>query len=211
MPDFIEWYEKPGKGQDVYVVAGGSSLIDFDFKKLNGKNIIGVNYVYRKVFCKYSVICDLTTPCSQAAEFRQTLTPELERYTAQGGRVLSFPFSRGERCPSWLYITPPETTRHCKDYSGSGSCAIYVALLLGYKRIILLGFDGKVSRGINDWYHGSDGMSEQEMNKDLQGRNKFIETVLYNDWREKWSEVEIINCNQDSALVKFPKCAFEDI
>jgi hypothetical protein len=83
---------------------------------------------------------------------------------------------------------------------------VNLAVLLGAKRILLLGYDMKF---------GPNG--ERHWHKDHAGRNP-AEAQLQ-EWREKFATmvpdlakagVEVINCSRDTALDMFPKLKLEE-
>lgn len=89
--------------------------------------------------------------------------------------------------------------------SNSGAAAINLAALLGAEKIILLGFDMKLSSdGENNWheYHKTPTLRPEF--------GKFINRFRYVDEGCKESRIKVINANPDSALPYFPKMSIED-
>ena len=54
-PEFIR---NKFEGEEVHVVASGPSLVGFDYKRLNGKNVIAVNHAFKKVRHSFCIFTD---------------------------------------------------------------------------------------------------------------------------------------------------------
>jgi len=104
-----------------------------------------------------------------------------------------------------LTLDIPNTV--CWNYN-SGAAAINLAVLLGAKRILLLGFDMKLDESNNQHFH-------KEYQTDLQKTKELFALHLkpfpqIQKDAEK-AGIEIINCNPNSAIECFRKANIRDV
>lgn len=191
-------------GEDVYIIGGGPSLKGFNWDWLKGRRTIGCN----AAFFKGPDICSL---CFFADEkFYRTYDTMLERYVAQGGRAVT----NCEYVPTYLQwlmsfnrhmsIMTADGNSLLHGYGGnSGSAAIHLALLMGARRVFLLGFDGQLGRGGEANWHdkGCD-----KPNAQVYKRFDEVFEIIERQYPITFPGTEIINCNPDSAITRFPKC-----
>lgn len=146
-----EWLEsEPWKDQSAYIIGGGSSLRNFDWKKLKSENTIGCNDAYKlsKSVCKVCIFGDLSW-------FRKH-KPRLEKFKAPivsnacglaPGNIDSVP---------WVHYMPRRSNGLWKDALGwngnTGASALNLALILGAKTVYLLGFDMGIRKGKTNWH-----------------------------------------------------------
>jgi len=193
--------EKVWEDQDVYIIGGGNSLKHFDFSLLHNKCTVGCNDAY-----KHGVITSKVCIFGDTRWFN-THKDELDKY---GGPVFtSTPALSKSRIP-WLWTLPRKTVGCHKDALGwnfnTGACATNLAVLLGAKKVYLLGFDMQLIEGESNWHHNS-------LNKpDADIYPKFIEgfVALKKDMDKMCPEVEVINITDDSALDLYPKIGVTD-
>ena len=200
MPNWIP--KKQWKDRDVYIIGGGPSLEGFDWELLREEYTIGCNSAFRLGYpiCNMCIFGD--------AKFWDAYQEELLNFT---GPVFTNCATVITRAPQWLYTSPRKNNGLFTDALGwagnTGSSAINLAIQLGAKRVLLLGFDMALNEeGQNNWHkYGLDNVGEAQFTR---FKNGFKGVVA--DWKEKFSEVEIINLNPQSALTGFPKMSFED-
>ena len=129
----------------------------------------------------------------------------------KGAVFTSCPQLAKSRVP-WLWFLPRESLGLHHQSLGwnanTGATAVNLALLLGAKRIFLLGFDMKLSKdGKANWHQNT-------LDKPDSGiyETKFIPGFerLQKDLEKKFPGKEIINITDDSALNLFPKVKVND-
>jgi len=192
------------KGQDAFIVGGGSSLRDFVWDKLKGKNTIGCNDAFR-LGGEVIRVCLF----GDASWFHRTKW-ELEKFH---GRVISCAPSLVHLGLPWVFKM--SRVRDRLQVSGptlawnysTGAAALNLAVLLGAVRIFLLGFDMK---------RGEDGKSHWHPH-----RHKPTEDVSFARFQKGFKclaaslaslrpDVEILNVTDGtSKLTVFPAITFE--
>lgn len=149
------------EGQDVFVLGGGPSLRDFDFSRLSGKTVLGCNEAYTLGYPTVTAIF-----FSDAKWFVRR-NRELEEYTSKGGFLVTHDEPLRNHNLPWLKVLcrldgelrGMRTMKNGQVGHGigfghnSGSSSINLALLLGARRVYLLGFDMKQSGDRkNNWH-----------------------------------------------------------
>lgn len=141
------------QGQPAYLIGGGSSLKQFDFQTLKGKNTIGANYAFRLGADVIPWMCFSDTGWFNGAKF------ELERYAEAGGNVVSCATSLGHLNIPWI-----KKMQRVRDgllfangaigwnYS-TGAMMINLAMYLGSDQIFLLGYDMARKEGVSHWHN----------------------------------------------------------
>lgn len=199
------------KDQRCFILGGGESLKNFDFSKLKGELVIGVNRAYELMDCMVNFAMDYN----------------LHGWITKGrlGKKAKEKFEDYEGYPVWLdavgYDYPkgifilnksnsPAFSYSMKEGIGggtnSGFGALNLAVCLGASPIYLLGFDMKGKDGRQSWWH--DGYPDK--------RSDDIYGMFINDFKRVASELmkrgtQIINLNADSELKCFEFGRFEDI
>jgi len=195
MPKWIP--EKKWEGQDVFIIGGGNSLEQFDWNLLKDENTIGCNDAFKHgaEICKICVFGDI--------RWFQFFKNELARYK---GIVFTNSHHLQKTNLSWLWTMPRKGTGLHKDFLGwnsnTGAVAINLAILLGAKRIFLLGFDMHLSKDSKSNWHRNrlDKPNKSIYAKFLRGFGK-----LAADLKTKFPDVEVINVTDNSSLDLFPK------
>jgi len=195
MPVWIP--EAKWKDKDVFIIGGGASLEKFDWKLLENELTIGCNSAFEKgeKICKICVFGD--------AKFFRAYQKELQKYK---GVVFTNASQYYRNKISWLWVLPRKArglgVNHLGWNMNTGAVAVNLALILGAKRVFLLGFDMHLSKEGKSNYH----------NKGLDKPNKkvyerFIRgfTDLSIDMKKVFPDREIINITDDSNLDLFPK------
>lgn len=199
--------------QDVFIVGGGTSLSDFDFDRLRGKNTIGTNYACRlgKELCNVVFFSDYDRTKSNC--FFEEEYDTLENH---GGLILTHNSAIQCRTEPWLMWYPRKLYGLYRDAIGynwsSGASAINVALILGAKRVFLLGIDCNAPDGKSvDWYTENHLYMPNAPHHRAEVFNQFIEGFSrIKQTLPIFPNTEIINLNPESALEVFPKAFPED-
>jgi hypothetical protein len=197
MPHWIP--DQRWAGRDVYVIGGGPSLREFDFTRLRGQATLGCNASYRLGpelcnVCLFSDIPFFEKHYMGLAHFKGTVVthnPDL-RTCAE----------------SWLKYVVREDQGVHPDKIGyntcSGAAAITLALLMGAKRVMLLGFDCKPGPEHTikpNWYDNRiEAPSVEVFGKFEEGFRNIAQ-----EYRNVFPDTEIINLGPDSALTVFKR------
>lgn len=189
--------EEKWKDEDVFVIGGGDSLRTFDWSLLKGRSTIGCNaaFLLGEEICKICVFGD--------SKWFEKFKPELQKFK---NAVFTNHPSLLKSKIGWLWTMERKTRGLHTDALGwngnTGAVAINLGLILGAKRIYLLGFDMKLSKdGKSNWH-------DRSMDKpNGQVYRRFIADFYYVavDLLKKFPGREIINVTDDSGLDMFPK------
>jgi hypothetical protein len=164
-------------GHDVYIIGGGPSLENFDWNLLKGKKTIGCNNAYQLGFdvCKICIFGD--------RKWYLHHKKDLASYT--GVVYGAEPSLKSQSLGSEVKMLKRYAKGICEDGVGwngnTGYAAINLAILLGAKRIYLLGFDMKRTPERSNWH-----INTLDKNPDSVYR-KFIDWAKYvkQDWETK--------------------------
>lgn len=200
MPRWIP--EEIWKNQDVFIIGGGHSLEHFDWKLLENENTIGCNDAFKhgKEICKVCIFGDI----KWFASFER----DLSRYK---GTVFTNCLQLQKTKLPWLWTMPRKGSGLYEDALGwngnTGAEAINLALLLGAKRVYLLGFDMHLSKdGKSNWHHNRLNKPDKDVyTKFLKGFKKLVI-----DLGKKFPGVQIINVTDDSDLNLFSKIGVDE-
>jgi len=181
----------------VYIIGGGPSIQDTDLAPLYNKPCIGVNCAFNLgTWIDIIFFGDCRTYNWQEDKFEQW-----------PNRLITKCASLKDH-PKIEYI--PECEKHsiclnhkaiawpCGKGANSGAAAINLAIHLGAKKIVLVGFDMK-KQGDKHNFH------------DLYKKHHTPKDDVYNKFQKhflniaKETNIEIINANPNSALKAFPK------
>ena len=194
------WIPKPDwAGADAYIIGGGPSLAGFDFSQLRNRHTIGINDAFRLgvSVCKICFFSD--------EEWFSRSEQALLMYR---GRVVSHCDHASVLNADRVDTMPRVMDRLNEDHSGlafcgsSGPGAVNLALLLGAKRVMLLGFDCTKSRtGETHWHHHNvEPPANDIYPKFIAGWREVAKSLP-----ERFPGREIINLNPNSAIDCFPK------
>lgn len=186
-------------GRDVFIIGGGPSLRGFDFERLRGQATIGCNSAFRlgQALCNVCFFSDL-------AWFEKNYA-DLERFR---GDVVTHCEELTSAEESWLKRMRREHYGLHHDalgYGGNSGCsAINLALIMGAKRVFLLGMDckpGPNHRSQPNWHNHHIEIVHPEVFL------KFDEgfRAVARDLPRKFPNAEIINLGPDSALDCFKR------
>jgi len=189
------------KDQDVFIIGGGTSLRTFDWKLLEDKWTIGCNSAFSlgEKICKVCIFGD--------ARWFDIYKHELVKYK---GTVFTNSNQLLRTKISWLWTMSRQAKGLHHNALGwnknTGASAINLALLLGAKRIYLLGYDMYLSQqGQPNWHDRLIHKPNEENYPKFVDNYKFV----VRDLEKKWPKVEVINITDNSALNCFPKVGID--
>lgn len=206
------------KGKSCFIIAGGSSLKNFDFAKLEGKLSIGIN----KAFLCFNPTINYSMDSDFYDGIWNTRYDQMEGCNVKNKWLNSSSIK--------IFLTPMEFKQFNKDvylirrvwrpsvnrdnldngiYGGRNSAvgAINLAIALGATQINLLGYDMQaVSQ--SHWHNGYPNRNIEEFNIKLQEYKQEIEQLA-----PLWNATGnvIMNLNTESALNCFTKGDLETI
>lgn len=139
-----EWIPEPiWKGEDVFIIGGGSSLRNFDWSLLKKEHTIGCNQAFRlgPEVCDICIFCDMKF-LYRHNNPRRGFFDELAKFP---NPVVTNHNQLLKRKIPWLKSIPRKVKGMGKTSLGynrnTGSAAINLALIMGAKNVFLLGFD----------------------------------------------------------------------
>lgn len=196
---------KEWEGQDAYSIGGGSSLANFDFSKLRGRNCIGCNDAFH-------LGLDIVKVCAfgDHSWFHKNFS-ELEQF--KGKVVTNAPHLLDYNTVSWLLRMKRQ--KHgiadgdslAWNYS-TGAMAINLAISMGASRIFLLGYDLCFNKdGISHWHsYVNRPTTTHAYNRFLEGFRKLAAEL------PRYPNVRVINVTDGTSLLDcFPCATFDDI
>ena len=186
------------KDETVYIVGGGPSLKDFDWKRLKGKKVIAINRAFQ-------VLPDADVLYWTDSRFWKWYNQEIKQF--KGFKYTCRPYSPEQQDVILLKAinTKPLSLdlAHISHGNNSGYGAINLAVLLGAKKIYLLGYD-MASKDANTHWH--DGYSTKHNHtiyvKMMAAFNKIAPELAKNN-------ITVYNANVKSQLTVFEKCSIE--
>jgi len=198
----MRWKPNPiWKDTDAIIIGGGRSLIGFDWSQLRDVHTVGCNSAFRLGVD----VCEVC--CFGDQKFYNTYASEMGNY--EGEWVTNTPGLLPSKC-EWLHTMPR------LDYglgheelawnNSTGALAVNVALLLGAKRIGLLGMDMKSNCSYSQNWHefGLDNGQRGLYEKFTTGFTRLSAALS-----EEFPDREIVNCGPDSALDVFPRMSLD--
>lgn len=190
--------------KQIIIVAGGPSLLGFDWDSLKNKNVMCINRSYEKCpNAKYLFFVDErfwtvhregllahSAPHKITARRKPMRIeyPEcIEQYTFSGMQGFD------------------ERDGYLRTGNNSGYAALSLAIKLGYRDIFLLGYDMKFSSGLSHWHSGHIGRrGEKLVNKEDTLTTKMLPFFQeLHDATKHIPDLRIINTNRDSAITCF--------
>ena len=213
------------KNKEIYIIGGGSSLKGFDFNQLKDLDTIAVNMAALDVpdptYCitgDSNIFRKLQEGFFESVETTWVVTIDTNH------PVMKFKDGRIEHIHSNFVYNPFCVNmlipyKRCdgigfsfKDFrSGfnSGFCAFQLAVLLGYKKIHLLGFDmrkNEQTTHYHNWYKGKSTISKTAFVKFYDNFVLALQII-----KEK-TDVKVVSCSKISRLNKhIPYCPLESI
>lgn len=203
MPHWVpnqEW-----KDEDVYIIGGGVSLESFDWELIKGKRTIGCNsaYILGHEICNILVFGDVLW----WEKIGRKGTQEF------GGIVVGCVMgAKNLTREPWLLTMPRHGvlgfgTKALGFFGNTGGLAINLALILGAKRVFLLGFDMHLSENRKANWHD---VRYEPARADVYKRfcNEFRRAA--GSLEKVFPGREIWNVTDDSDLNEFPKVSIAE-
>ena len=223
------------EGGDVFIIGGGPS-VPFQFgvpedvyqdvavgkrlpsayskfmKSLHGKHVVGVNNAYLiglwidvAFFGDHSWYLVHRMRLAKFPNLKVTCNPRFDGKTSRNDRVKFVARDREKR-----FGISPDPSKVAWN-NNSGAAAINLAVHLGAKRIVLLGFDMKGNGAYTHW-HGSHHRNEKDATRikspPFRRHLKGFPTIARD---AKKMGVEILNASPDSAIDVFPKASLLEV
>ena len=189
------------KGETVFIIGGGPSLIGFDYSPIHNRKVIGVNNAYR--LGDWVDICwfgDLKWLHWHQKELRSSYKGIIAHCNTRSDlrrKKWMVPFHRGK--PLGIDINQKSVAwNRC-----SGLSAINLAYHMGASTVFLLGFDMKHDNKQKNWH--KDHKEDQSLKLADRRYAHFLVApqIIWKDAQRLG--LNIINGNPDSAIEQFPK------
>lgn len=210
--------QKKSYNNECYIVGGGPSLKDFDFKKLENKTTIAVNKSILNVpNSNYFITTDYTflnylRKNNQYEQFQNSNAIKVfvancisDQLQIIDGNVVDTKFNLEYELQDFDRIIICKSAKSIgfnhKDFNSgynSGFCALQLAVILGYNPIYLLGIDMN-SEGNNTHYHGGYGKNLARMNQNLENYSTHFLSILTRLKIDK-PQLNIFSCSERSLL-----------
>ena len=215
--NFIENLSKTQK--DIcFVIGGGPSLNGFDFTSLNGCDTIAVNkaveYLPNPTYfitTDYSYFVKASLPISQINQkvYKSYFIANMSHsymkiknnqvVDTRRNFVYEDLYQYDGVIKSYNKTGFGSTVNEFSHGENSGHCGIQLALLLGYKKIYLLGFDLN-NEGVTHFHQSYREIDQESFKKRV---NTYAETLLQSLIKHKGSQ-QIINLSSSSILTQSP-------
>jgi len=186
-----------------YIVGGGPSLKDFEWRRLIGKNVIAINRALEVLpFVDVIFFSDLRF----WKQYRQSILAHKAEYK------VTFCKEAYEDAPEDLtylknekrYGLESDITKIC-DGKNSGYAAMNLAAHLGASLIVLLGYDMK-EKGDNTHWHS--GYTEGYAERKLKAYNEAFKSIV-NPLKDL--NINVLNACEDSDLEYWSKATLESV
>lgn len=199
----------------VYIIGGGPSLENFNFSKLEEKDVITINKsIYSYQNCKYFITMDHSFLMKQdkvskhlksfpaTKIFIANLCPEY--LIEKNGRFVDTRWNLIYKLNAFDMIIKSRNIENFgfdfnnfSNGNNSGYCAIQLAIILGYKEIHLLGFDLDTTDKTH--YHGGYGESTDSFNKKLEQYYQYLKKAILN-LQSTETDIKIYSHSDNSKL-----------
>ena len=195
---------KSWDGEDAFIIGGGDSLKSFDWNLLKSENTIGCNDAFKHGVdvCKVCIFGDV--------KWFKAFELELHHYK---GTVFTNATALYRTRLDWLWVMKRQPLGLYNDALGwnynTGASAVNLALLLGAKRIFLLGFDMQLSKDGKINWHVNKLDKPKAVVKVFPDFLKGFKKLAI-DLKTKFPGVEVINITDDSKLNEFPKVGVKE-
>jgi len=183
----------------IVIIASGNSLTRADVARVEdaGIEIMGINNAYQ--------ICDLAYLYACDADWWKWHYNHIPSY------IIKYSLEKTEYTDVMQMEKDgieglSKKWPKLKTGQNGGYQAINLAYLMGYKRIILLGYDMQLTKGKSHWHKDHPGNNPKEKQfKDWIGNYNGLALLL------KKEGVEVINCTRSTALECFKLAKLEDV
>jgi hypothetical protein len=191
------------EGQAVAIVAGGPSLVGFDWEQLRGVPAIAINRAYEVM--PFAPVLWWTD-----AKFWRGHHAGIEAHRAIWKATCQVGYQGIEPLPSWVTQYRFTETggfdpdpKNLRSGNNSAYAAMHLAAHLGARRLVLLGVDMRHGAGGATHFHGGYGTPHLEENL-ARYMVPFFDTLAAPLAERK---VEVINASPESALTVWPRCS----
>jgi len=198
------------KNNEVYIIGGGSSLIGFDFSKLENKTTItvnkGITYVPN---LNYFVTMDFTAlkkiPPIEGSKATKIFIANLAESCLQekDGQLVDVRFGLVYKLEDFDMIIKSRKKdgigydfKDFRNGENSGFCALQLAVILGYETIYLYGMD--LTIGKETHFHGGYGQAKDKFQKKLDLYYSYFEQAIKKIKDEH--KIKIYSCSKTSRL-----------
>lgn len=201
--EFEFWTPEPWwKGEQVFVLASGPSLTQEVCDKIRGRKVIVVNVSFK--LAPWAPVWYFTDSCiyERYREEVKAWPGEVITMSRTAKRELNKRVKRvkGEGDPAFPFVAFPPLGHHAiRQGRSSGHTAVSLAVALGAKQTVLLGFDMRIVDGCEHHHREYIGPRDHE----LYAREFVPGFTGWNAAALK-SGVEILNCTPGSAVTEFP-------
>ena len=194
-----------------FIIAGGESLKNFDYNRLNNQMTVGINKVfqyYSKATFNYSMDQDLYDKIYNGFLTKHSGMDVLEKWNEfEGTRVFLCPITIKQFKDDVLLVKRTNADLISRDleygiYPGRNSAmgALMLAIALGANPIYLLGYDMHAKEK-SHWHDGYPNRDLAEFNRKLGKYKEELEGIAP---AIAETGVEVINLNPESSLKCFP-------
>lgn len=197
-----EWPALGGwRGVPCFIVGGGPSLRGFDFNKLAGKRVIGINKSF--LYCKSEILYFMDHSFYNDPNVKEN--PVWRSFS--GVKCTPSPYSDRQVYGFDVRLVrrriEPIITRDIEEgiYAGSnsGTGALCLAVALGCNPIYLLGYDFSVVGGTH-WHEGYGVKDSYTCERSMR---EYLEDFVLLAPLIKLAGVKVVNLNPNSALREF--------
>ena len=208
-----EWKPEPiWKGQDAFIIGGGTSLRRFNWDLLIGERTIGCNQAFRlgEEICDIAIFGDFKFIVDPRD--KQPRVCNYEPMSRFKNPVVTNDAKARVRKEPWILWMPREhhgLHKHALGWNGNtGAAAINLALILGAVNVYLLGFDMHLDGDGKPNWHKEPLIDKPK--QELYSRMITAFAHVCKDLRDKFPGCQIVNVTDDSNLNMFPKVSVED-
>lgn len=184
--------------ETVYIVGGGPSLSNFDWKRLEGKKVIAINRAFE-------VLPNADVLYWTDSRFWKWYSNEIKKFkglkvTCRPYNPISYDVILLKAVNSKPYESDPS---HISHGNNSGYGAINLAVKLGAKKIYLLGYDMESDVNKTHWHTGYDAKHNHGIYTKMIQSFSVLAPVL------SQMGVVVYNANPKSNLKAFNMCSIE--
>lgn len=176
---------------------------EFDWDLISNKKVVGVNDAYRLgPWVDYNIFGDMCWHSRHRRDMRYSTATHVG-ITNQPGQNQRVKWMR--RKIRRLGEKPGELGW----FNNTGMSGICLAVQLGATRVCLLGFDMKIDEesGEANWHVNEISSPNPGAYPRFMSQGRY----LRNELEEKRPDVEVLNCNPDSAMDLWPKVKLEEV
>lgn len=189
-------------GETVFLLAGGPSLIGFDVERLRGRRVVAINS--SAALCPWADVLYFQDHSWFLAHRREVEAWAGICVTASRHTKVEIP----DKVRRISLINRPGFSKRERDLRfgrSSGHTAIVLAIAMGARRIVLLGYDMRLVDGRS---HFHDDHREESLKL---YRDDFL--IYFKGWdRDAMAlGVDVVNCTPGSALTEFRTAELDDI